>query len=157
MSTLPQVIVSPEDLNGLLEESRKPIDLSKYLSNDAPRPTGDQANRRGQTPVNPPASELENMIATTWNRVLGIAAIGVDENFFDLGGHSLLLVRVHTELQKSLKRPISITSLFQYPTIATLAEHLGASASETPSVNPAQERAGRFKQALAKQRTAARP
>jgi len=45
-------------------------------------------------------------------------------NFFDLGGHSLLLARVHGWLCQRLKREVPITALFQYPTVAALARFL---------------------------------
>jgi hypothetical protein len=64
---------------------------------------------------------------------------------------------VHLELQKALQRKISIISLFQYPTIGALAQHMGAGETTATVADPARERAGRFKQAFAKQRPAARP
>jgi acyl carrier protein len=58
--------------------------------------------------------------------------VGVEENFFDLGGHSLLLVRLHGRLQQELGRELPLVDLFSYPTIRSLAEHLTAgSATDT--------------------------
>jgi hypothetical protein len=51
--------------------------------------------------------------------------VGRDDNFFDLGGHSLLTIRVHTLLARKVQRPLSITDLFRFPTVRTLAEFLG--------------------------------
>ena len=72
-----------------------------------------------------PLDEIERTIADVWQGVLGIDAIGRDDNFFDLGGHSLLLVQVHAALAEKLGRPLPVTDLFQFPTIASLAAHLG--------------------------------
>src|SRR6185312_16283251 len=57
--------------------------------------------------------------------VLSVDQVGVEDNFFDRGGHSLLLIRVHSRLQKLLGREIPVVDLFNHPTIAALARHLG--------------------------------
>src|SRR5579875_1289723 len=71
-----------------------------------------------------PRSELERAVAGIWSEVLGVSRVGIQENFFDIGGHSLLLLRVHSRLQERLKRDIPVISLFQYPTIDSLVRHL---------------------------------
>ncbi len=76
--------------------------------------------RRGQRPV----GNLERQIAGVWQEVLGVSEIGVDDNFFDLGGRSLLLVRVQARLKARLNREISMLELFRRPTIHALALHL---------------------------------
>ncbi len=50
--------------------------------------------------------------------------VGLHDNFFDLGGHSLLLVRVHGKLQKALDREIPMVAMFKYPTISAFAKYL---------------------------------
>jgi acyl carrier protein len=50
--------------------------------------------------------------------------LGVDDNFFDLGGHSLLVVQVRARLRETLGREVSIVDMFQYPTIRSIAAHL---------------------------------
>jgi amino acid adenylation domain-containing protein len=71
-----------------------------------------------------PRTEMEQHIAQIWQRLLQIETVGINDNFFDLGGHSLLIVRVQSELSELLKRDLSIVELFQYPTIKTLTKHL---------------------------------
>jgi len=56
--------------------------------------------------------------------VLRLDDVGVDDNFFDLGGHSLLLVQVQAKLRNVLEREIAIVEMFQYPTIRAMAIHL---------------------------------
>ena len=73
-----------------------------------------------------PRTELERLIAGVWQQVLGVEKVDVQANFFDLGGHSLLLVRVHSKLQELLKRDLAIIELFKFPTVGSLAEHLSA-------------------------------
>src|SRR2546428_12723457 len=60
-----------------------------------------------------------------WEELLGVGRVGLEDNFFDLGGHSLLLVKVHARLQKLLAREVAIVDLFKYPTISALAAYLG--------------------------------
>ena len=71
-----------------------------------------------------PRSQLEEMIAGVWRELLKVEKVGVHDNFFDLGGHSLLLVQVHGRLEQLLRRELRVVELFQYPTISRLAEHL---------------------------------
>jgi acyl-CoA synthetase (AMP-forming)/AMP-acid ligase II len=70
---------------------------------------------------------LERDIAAIWQEVLGIDRVGSHDNFFDLGGHSLLLVAVHERLTVRLGRQLSILDLFQRPTVQALASHLSRS------------------------------
>ena len=72
-----------------------------------------------------PRRPLEAALAEIWAEVLGCARVGVKENFFDLGGHSLLLVKVQARLREVLDRKIPVVDLFRFPTVAALAEHLG--------------------------------
>ncbi len=71
-----------------------------------------------------PSSETEQFLATTWREVLGLDRVGVRDNFFDLGGDSVLLVQIHQHLETHLRREVPITALFEHPTIAALAQHL---------------------------------
>lgn len=75
-----------------------------------------------------PKSQTEEIIASAWRAVLGLAKVGTADNFFDLGGSSLKLVEVQRRLEQALGREVPITTLFQYPTVATLAIHLDGGA-----------------------------
>jgi polyketide synthase PksJ len=81
--------------------------------------------RREDTPqpVSSPDG-LEAPIAAIWANVLGRSAVGLNDNFFDLGGHSLLLVRVHTRLVDELGAHIRLVDLFANPTVARMAKLL---------------------------------
>jgi len=73
-----------------------------------------------------PSTELERQLAAIWRELLRIEDVGVHDRFFDLGGHSLLAVQVHRRLRELLpERPVGITDLFRFPTVAALAEFLG--------------------------------
>ncbi len=76
-----------------------------------------------------PRNEVEDAVAAVWREVLGLERVGVHDNFFELGGHSLLLAQVHERLREALALQIPIVDLFRFPTVAALAEHLGADAA----------------------------
>jgi natural product biosynthesis luciferase-like monooxygenase protein len=78
----------------------------------------------------PPENELERQIAAIWREVLAAPEIGRDENFFDLGGHSLLTVQVQGRLRRQLNRTVALTDLFRFPTVRTLAQFLAIDAGE---------------------------
>lgn len=71
-----------------------------------------------------PRNELENSIAEIWRQALRLEHVGIDDNFFDLGGHSLLLTRVYEALRKQVSEPFALITLFQHPTIRSLAARL---------------------------------
>ena len=81
----------------------------------------------GQEVYVAPRSELEQKLASIWQEVLGIERVGLDHNFFDLGGHSLLLIQAHIKLRERLDVEVSVLELFKYPTINLLATHLSSS------------------------------
>jgi acyl carrier protein len=71
-----------------------------------------------------PAGDLEPKIAEVWKDVLKLAQVGTRDNFFDLGGQSLLAVQAHRRLREALQRELSITDIFRFPTIQSLAAYL---------------------------------
>jgi amino acid adenylation domain-containing protein len=91
---------------------------------------------RGESEVSSatPGTELELIIAGVWGEVLDVEHPGVHEKFFDLGGDSLLIIRVRSRLEALLRRPISIVDLFRYPTVHSLALFLGDGIAADPFV-----------------------
>jgi amino acid adenylation domain-containing protein len=71
-----------------------------------------------------PENAMETVLARLWRTALRREAVGLDDNFFDLGGDSLLLTALHRDVEKELGRAVPITELFQFPTIRKLAAHL---------------------------------
>jgi amino acid adenylation domain-containing protein len=71
-----------------------------------------------------PEGERERQIAAIWGRVLGLARVDRSANFFDLGGTSLQMVRIHAEIKKQLTDNVTITDLFAHPRVADLARFL---------------------------------
>jgi acyl carrier protein len=106
-------------------------------------PDPDQAPAAPRGERAEPRSVLERAIARVWEEVLGVAGVGMDDNFFDLGGHSLLVARLQERLLETLGREVSVVDLFLYPTVRALAEHLEAAAGAEPDDRTAGESAGR--------------
>lgn len=97
-----------------------------------------------------PKAELERAIAQIWQSVLDLDRVGLHDNFFDLGGHSLLLVQMQSQLQVKLNREVSLVDLFRYPTIQAIAAYLDQPSASL--VTTAQTQASRQKAALQRRR-----
>ncbi len=91
-------------------------------------------------PQNEPGNEMERVVAVAWQDALGVACVGINDNFFDLGAHSLTVAEVQAKLQTELGREISILDLFQYSTVSALAKHLAGTQSSSLSSDRAQRR-----------------
>ncbi|NOI28823.1 acyl carrier protein [Vibrio coralliilyticus] len=68
--------------------------------------------------------EIENRVLSIWQSVLEVKKIARDENFFDAGGNSLLMSKVHREIKRQLGIPINIIELFQCPTVDSLSKNI---------------------------------
>jgi amino acid adenylation domain-containing protein len=79
-----------------------------------------------------PQSEMERRIAAVWCSVLGVERLGVHDNFFDLGGHSLAMVKAVGRLRRELGVEVSVVAAFQHPSIQQLAAHL-SQVAEAPT------------------------
>ncbi|MEM7798631.1 MAG: MupA/Atu3671 family FMN-dependent luciferase-like monooxygenase [Chloroflexota bacterium] len=108
-----------------------------------------------RSPVPTPKSSgsqtpLEGQIAAIWKELLGIDGIGRHDNFFDIGGHSILAVQAHRQMRDSLKVDLSIADLFRYATLAELGAFLGDQQTAVEQVQQqAQERASARRDAMA--------
>jgi len=87
--------------------------------------------RRMLSAVVHPRDEMEEAIAGIWCRVLHRDSVSIFDNFFDVGGHSLLILRVHDAVERLVPRPVKITELFLHPTVASLSAFL--TDSEAPN------------------------
>jgi thioesterase domain-containing protein/acyl carrier protein len=95
-----------------------------------------EATLNGYSAPHPGASngavsgELERALAEIWQRLLRVDHVGLDDDFFDLGGHSLLGVELVYEIEEQLERVCTLTMLFRNPTVRTLAAELRAGGAE---------------------------
>ncbi len=99
-----------------------------------------------------PATDAEKKLAVIWQDVLGLEQVGSHNNFFDIGGHSLLLARVHAAIRKQFPKNISLLDLFRYTTIHSLAAFLSDSSGAEPARGLNAERAQRQREAAKRQR-----
>ncbi|RCJ27408.1 non-ribosomal peptide synthetase [Nostoc sp. ATCC 43529] len=99
-----------------------------------------------------PQTEVEKTIASVWQKALNLEKIGIHDNFFEIGGHSLLLVTVHSQLQEILNAELSTLDLFRYPTINSLAEYLSSSANKTVSLQETEIQTEKISAGKAQQR-----
>ena len=100
----------PLNPNGKVDRPALPLPLAEQIDEAA-----------YQAPVN----AVETMISEIWAEALELPRVGLHNNFFDLGGHSLLLIKVQCKLEERLKTRIAIIDLFRYTTVASLAKFLG--------------------------------
>lgn len=132
-SSLPQVLISSLDLPGMIAQ----------VEQDAvARPSSEAGFDRPDLDIDfvEPETEVEKRLAGFWSDLLGISRIGAEDNFFDLGGHSLIAVRLFAKVKSEFAVEFPISILFEAPTIrkcaALIAERVGDVAA--PGM-PAQE------------------
>jgi aryl carrier-like protein len=111
-----------------------------------PKPEAQRASGGGAAPE----TATDRVIAEVWQEVLRIERVGLHDNFFDLGGHSLLLMQVQGKLRRLLEREIPIVELFRHPTVAALGRHLRDGAAGLPE--PALEEGAIEKLQIGRQR-----
>ncbi len=119
-------------------------------------PTPDQIQPTLNENYVSPQTDLEKTLATVWQACLNLEKVGIHDNFFEVGGHSLLAIQLHTELRAGLAQDVSITDLFHYPTIASLAQYLSQTQPEPSGRQPNQNRA-QARRAAIKQRATHQP
>jgi thioesterase domain-containing protein len=117
------------------------LGASQLASTEAkPRRNGQgRLNRRPQTSSpprpeeHPPAADVEQaLLIEIWKDLLGVQEIGIRDNFFDVGGHSLLAAHLTAQIQNATGRTIPVSSIFRAPTIETLANLLRDHAVSEP-------------------------
>ncbi|HAI15718.1 MAG TPA: hypothetical protein DCM12_04495 [Gammaproteobacteria bacterium] len=105
-----------------------------------------------------PQTDLEKKIASIWQQLLGIEKVGLEDNFFDVGGHSLLLIQLHGRLCEELGANVLIIDVFQHPTVASMAELLqrdeGDTSAQQEKINKIQDRAARARKAATRNKLA---
>ncbi len=105
-----------------------------------PAPSQAMGQKHG-APLAEPKNPTEQLIAGIWKEVLKLNHLSTQDHFFDLGGHSLLAVQVLGKLRQATGQEISITDIFQFPTIASLALHLAHGEPKVSAVTQGLKRA----------------
>jgi natural product biosynthesis luciferase-like monooxygenase protein len=146
-SKLPEVMV-PSEYCFL---AALPVNANGKLNRQA-LPIHDQAPESSSAIRTVPLSEYEVMIADIWKQVLAVETPGIDDNFFDLGGHSLRMVQVQGQLSSRLGTELPLTDLLEYPTIRSLALRLADQEKARPVARAKDERALKQRQAFLRQK-----
>ncbi|AFY44045.1 non-ribosomal peptide synthetase [Nostoc sp. PCC 7107] len=94
-----------------------------------------------------PQSAMEQTIAKLWQEFLSLDQVGIHDNFFDLGGHSLLMLKINNQLRVMLQTDISVVTLFQHPTIYSLAQYLSQTTEDEPAFEMIRDRIQKQKEA----------
>ena len=121
----PQVIVSTKDIMAAIEQSN-------YLEQAGIKDTVEDTTASKERHPRPeleneyvsPKSDIEKKLAELWQEVLGIDNVGIQDDFFALGGDSLLLIQFHTKLKEKFETDIAVVDLYKYNTVALLAGYL---------------------------------
>lgn len=117
----------------------------KVDRNALPAPDGHRPALTGHYVA--PRDTTERDVAAIWQEVLHVSRVGVYDNFFDLGGDSLLIAQTYHRLSQTFA-PLSIATLFQHPTVESLAGYLGRREAPGQSVQRARARAARQRDIL---------
>ena len=142
-SDLPYFVVSPPDFAAMQDMTRHyTVDLFVDQTRDEARPSGSEVGVTAQhhsrpelaVAYVPPSTDLERRVARIWGRILGIDEVGVSDNFFDLGGNSLIGLRVTRELQRELDQVVDSLALYEAPTVGDFARRMQIGSVEQPSV-----------------------
>jgi len=138
-SGLPQVLVSSLDLNEMVKQA---------AADSAGRADKVQVFSRPQLDSDyvEPEGEIERRLAVFWSELLGIEKVGAEDNFFDLGGHSLIAVRLFAMVKKAFAVEFPISVLFEAPTIRVCAQliaeqtNVASQDEDTKADNPRKRR-----------------
>ncbi|MBK8012613.1 MAG: SDR family NAD(P)-dependent oxidoreductase [Deltaproteobacteria bacterium] len=133
---LPEIVISSMSLEQLLkqtEQSTREHTASKEDRFSRPKLDNDFV---------PPRDDVERTLASFWEELLGVEDVGVKDSFFDLGGHSLIAVRLFANVKRAFQVEYPISVLFEAPTIETCATLIKEAMGRTTESQPDQAEAG---------------
>lgn len=107
--------------------------------NRAALANSDKAAHHSKPTHEAPQNDVESKLAGIWQEVLGLESVSIHENFFDVGGHSLLLVRLHSSMKQLFDTSISLIDLFRLSSIRAMARALIAESGQTAFASKAWE------------------
>jgi acyl carrier protein len=103
-----------------------------------------------------PQTDLERTIARVWQEALRVERLSIHDNFFDLGGHSLLMAHVHAKLREVLQTDVPVIELFKYPTITSLAKYFNQKQNHHPVFQETDLRVKKRKEVINRRRQLAK-
>jgi acyl carrier protein len=98
------------------------------------------------------STPVEQIVIDVWRKALNLERVDLDDNFFDLGGTSITIVRAHAGLEVALQAKIPMTDLFEFTTVRSLARQLNGTESGTRTLSDAQQQAQRQRAAFVRHR-----
>lgn len=121
-----QVVISSLTLPELIAEAAQPLETEATEGQKFERPNLD-------SDYVAPRNDVERMLVAMWEELLGVQGVGVEDSFFDLGGHSLIAVRLFARVKKTWAVDFPISVLFEAPTVEKIAARVAeiAGISET--------------------------
>ncbi len=128
----------PLTVNGKLDQAALPMPSMMFVSREREIPQS--------------LSGIEERVARIFEDVLGLLRIGPDDNFFDCGGTSLLLINAHLRLQAQFEMPIPVTIMFECPTVRSLAKRLSNDKPSSSERSVVQQQAQKARGAFARAR-----
>ena len=146
-TSFPQVVVSTQDFLPRMDLSKKAVasgPVEKTMETDSPEPAYARPNLSSVYVV--PGNQTEQTIAEIWQQVLGIEKVGIHDNFFDLGGHSLLVAKVIAPLRSAFPVEFPMGSLFERPTVHLLSKMILEEQKGGPSFVESSSRGRKRKQ-----------
>ena len=84
---------------------------------------------------------VQQRVADIWRKILKINRVSLHDNFFDIGGHSMLIVKLHGALQREFGSDLTLIELFQQTTVALQAERVSSTVVSELALHRAQARA----------------
>ncbi len=115
-------------------------------------PAPDGARPELESTFEAPHTDVERTVADIYQRVLGVDRVGLDDNFFELGGDSMRITDVAEELREAFSQEISLVTLFERPTVRSLASHLTPAAGAKSTFDDLDERARRQRESRSRTR-----
>ena len=127
-----QVLVSTRDLQHRLRPAAPPQSPPLAVTGEAAAAAPAGASRRTlSTPYVEPRNEVERVVAAAWQDLFGIEVMGVNDNFFEADGHSLLAIQIVARLAKDTGVKLPVNAMFESPTIAQIAERIDAARAQS--------------------------
>ncbi len=131
----PQVIVSSLDLPALVRQAAV-VEAARAEGQSFERPDLDNEYVE-------PRNDIEKRLVGFWQELLGVGRVGVEDSFFDLGGHSLIAVRLFAMVKKAFRVEFPISILFEAPTISACAKLIAEQVGEPDEAPQGTEEAAR--------------
>jgi acyl carrier protein len=135
-SSLRQVVISKHHLPTEIKQSYSKIYLEQEFTKIQNKSSNANLSQSLYSRPNlgndyiAPVSKVEKTITHIWQNILGVEQIGIHDNFFELGGNSLMSIQVINQLKKELNIKIPVVSIYERPTISSLAEIISSNSQE---------------------------